>query len=88
MHTVPPQGHGMRVPLLGQQQPSQDQMKLQVMQAIGQLASAIYVQLAAGQIGSLDVHQELDEEKFRITARHCQTSAKAYFEGLGVIDHA
>ena len=86
MQPVPPQAHGMRVPLIGQQPPQEQQMKMQIMQAMSALSMGIYTQLAAAYIARLDEHQEFDADHLRETAKHCQLSAQAYFEGIGVIE--
>ena len=85
MQPVPQQGHGMRVPLLGQQPPQEQQMKLQVMQAISQMSMGMYVNLATAHITSIDVHQDLDEAKLRRLAEASNIAARAYFEGIGVL---
>lgn len=86
MQTVPPQPHGMRVPILGQQKPSPEQMRMQIMQAMSALSMGIYTQLASAYITHIDEHQEFDEEHLRETAKRCQLAAQAYFEGLGIIE--
>lgn len=84
----------MRVPIIGQQaqsQQSQEQVaRMQIMQAAGEMASGMYVQLAVAYIATRDqgLGQDVDEEYFRPLAKKCMTAAKAYFEGLGVIQVA
>lgn len=91
MHGVPQQPIGIRqrVPILGQQQqPNQDQMaRMQIMQAVHAMSSGLYVQLAAAHIATRDpgLDQDVDEEHLRNLAAKCMTAAKAYFEGLGMI---
>lgn len=81
----------MRVPLLGQQQQptpeQQEQMaKMQIVQAVNQLSMGIYVQLATPRIdAAISLSQEIDENKLQSLARTSQLAAKAFFEGIGVI---
>ena len=94
VHSVPNQPHGiqMRVPLLGQQQqPTQQQQeqmaRLQIMQAINEMASGMYVQLAVAHVATRDQYlgQDVDTEYLRPLAKKCLIAAKAFFEGVGVI---
>lgn len=82
----------MRVPLLGQQQQptpeQQEQMaRMQITQAINQMSSGMYVQLAVAHIATRDpgLDQDVDTEYLRPLAKKCLTAAKAFFEGIGVI---
>lgn len=74
-----------QVPLLGQQpngQSPMDAAKMHVMQAIDQMAITIYLKIATDAI----VSGEHDVAQLRKRAKDCHAAAKAYFEGLGVID--
>ena len=83
----------MRVPLLGQQQqqPTQEQQeqmaRMQIMQAVNEVASGMYVQLAVAHLATCDhaFEQDVDPEYLRPLAMKCMTAAKAFFEGIGVI---
>jgi len=97
INSVPnqPLGIRMRVPILGQQQQQQqltqqqEQMaRMQVMQAAGEMASGMYVQLAVAHIASRDpdLYDCVDVIHLRVTAKKCMEAAKAYFEGIGVIE--
>jgi hypothetical protein len=91
IHSVPQQPLGIRqrVPILGQQQPTQQQQeqmaRMQVMQAVNEMAVGMYVQLATAHIATRDqgLGQDVDEEQLRPLAKKCMTAAKAFFEGLG-----
>ena len=93
VHSVPNQPHGiqMRVPLLGQQQPTQQQQeqmaRMQIMQAINEMASGMYVQLSVAHVATRDqaLEQDVDVEYLRPLAKKCLIAAKAFFEGIGVI---
>lgn len=94
INSVPQQPLGIRqrVPILGQQQQltqqQQEQMaRLQMMQAANDMAVGMYVQLAVAHIATrgAGLDQEVDVEYLRPLARQCMTSAKAFFEGLGVL---
>jgi|GEM_PF-3585231 len=94
IHNVPNQPHGiqMRVPLLGQQQqPTQQQQeqmaRMQIMQAMNEMASGMYVQLAVAHLATRDqvLDQDVDAEYLRPLAKNCLIAAKAFFEGIGVI---
>jgi hypothetical protein len=82
----------MRVPLLGQQQqqPTQEQQeqmaRMQIMQAVNEMASGMYVQLALPSI--IDDERYVDVAKLRPLAKKCMIAAKAFFEGIGVIQFA
>lgn len=97
INSVPQQPLGIRqrVPILGQQQQltqqQQEQMaRLQMMQAANDMAVGMYVQLAVAHIATrgAGLDQEVDVEYLRPLARQCMTSAKAFFEGLGVLQVA
>lgn len=93
INSVPSQPLGIRqrVPILGQQQPNQEQMaRIQIMQAVNEMAVGIYVQLAIAHIATRDqgLGQDVDEEQLRPLAKKCLTAAKAFFEGLGVLECA
>jgi hypothetical protein len=94
IHSVPQQPLGIRarVPILGQQQPTQQQQeqmaKMQIMQAVNDMAVGMYVQLAVAHIATRDqeLDQDVDEDHLRPLAKKCMTAAKAFFEGLGVLE--
>jgi hypothetical protein len=96
IHSVPQQPIGIRqrVPILGQQQPTQQQQeqmaRMQVMQAVNEMATGMYVQLAVAHLATRDpgLDQDLDPEYLRPLAKKCMTAAKAFFEGLGVLECA
>jgi len=74
----PPQG----VPVIGQRQ---QQMEQQLAQAVGQMSTAIYIQLASAHIAAVDhPHQSPCPQRLKQLARDSQVAAKAYFEGLGI----
>jgi hypothetical protein len=83
-----------RVPIIGQQQPTQQQQeqmaRMQIMQAINEMASGMYVKLATDHIASRDpdLYDCVDVILMRATAKKCMTAAKAFFEGIGVIQTA
>lgn len=80
---IPLQG---QVPLLGRPQgPSKEQqVQMQVMQGVHQIATAIFEKLAISYIESVDWMQDLDRERLRQLARDSRSAAQAYFEGLGI----
>lgn len=89
----------MRVPIIGQQQPQQQQLtpeqqeqiaKLQVMQSRDSMAARMYIELAVAHISDSnpELAQEVYEMQLRSLARKCMTAAKAFFEGIGVIQTA
>jgi hypothetical protein len=93
IHNVPnqPLGIRQRVPILGQQQqPTQQQQeqmaRMQIMQAVNDMAVGMYVQLAVAHVATRDqsFDQEVDVEHLRPLAKKCMTAAKAFFEGIGV----
>ena len=95
IHSVPQQPLGIRqrVPIIGQQQqPTQQQQeqmaKMQIMQAVNEMAAGMYVQLAAANISGSnpELSQEVYEMQLRSLARKCLTAAKLYFEGIGVVE--
>ena len=98
IHSVPNQPLGIRhrIPLLGQQQqqPTQEQQeqaaRMQIMQAVNDMAVGMYVQLAVAHIATRDqgLDQDVDPEHLRPLAKQCLTAAKAFFEGIGVIQTA
>lgn len=97
IHNVPRQSLGIRqqVPLLGQQHPppkeQQEQIaRAQVMQTMNEMAVGMYVQLAVAHIGTRDqsLGQDVDDEQLRSMAKKCVVAAKAFFEGVGVIESA
>ncbi len=77
-----------------QQQPTQQQQeqmaRLQMMQVANDMAVGMYVQLAVAHIATRDtgLDQEVDVEYLRPMAKQCMTAAKAFFEGLGVLQVA
>jgi hypothetical protein len=84
-----PLGIRQRVPLLGQQQPNPDQMaRMQIMQAMNDMAVGMYVQLAVAHVATRDaaLEQDIDVEYLRPLAKKCRTAAMAFFEGLGIIE--
>lgn len=97
INSVPKQPLGIRqrVPILGQQQPTQQQQEqmanMQIRQAIHEMAVGMYVQLATAHIATRD--QDLDPDVYpsnnvlelRPLAKKCLTAAKAFFEGLGIL---
>lgn len=73
------------IPIIGRQGPSRDQqMQTGVMQAMHQLSTAIYTQLAISEIASVEAMLDLDRERLRKHAQDARTAAQAYFEGLGI----
>ena len=60
-------------------------MRAQIQAAIGQLSMAIYTQLAGAHIATRDEHQSVDSDRLRQLAKDALASARAYFEGIGVI---
>lgn len=98
MQSVPnqPPGIRMRVPIIGQQQPAQQQQltpeqqeqmaRMQVMQAVSGLASRMYVELAASCIAIPEAGQDANEKHFRPLAKQCLIAAKAFVEELGVFE--
>ena len=74
-----------QVPLLGQGPSQQQKQQAAVSQAIAQLSMQIYVQLAFNYLKSRmdSVGPRLDT--LRDAAKHAQTAARCYFEGIGVI---
>ena len=94
INSVPnqPLGIRQRVPIIGQQQLTQQQQeqmaKMQVMQAVNDMAVGMYVQLAVAHIATRDpgLDQDVDVEELRPLAKKCMTAAKAFFEGLGVLE--
>ena len=87
-----PLGIRQRVPIIGQQQPTQQQQeqmaRMQIMQAVNEMASGMYVQLAVAHIATRDqgLDQDVDPDHLRPLARKCLTAAKAYFEGVGLVE--
>jgi len=89
-----PLGIRQRVPIIGQQQPTQQQQeqmaRMQIMQAINEMASGMYVQLAVAHVANVTRNPFTDEdvnpEYLRPLAKKCMTAAKAFFEGIGVIE--
>ncbi len=77
---------GGRVPIIGQQQQQQQQqMQAQLQAAIGQVSLGIYSHLATAYITTRDKHQSVDQDQLRQLAKDAQIAARAYFEGIGVI---
>ena len=77
------------VPLLGQQgteAQQKAQMTAGLLQAVQQLSLKIYVQLAAGHVGTRDGSrtQESEREHLQQLARESFLAAQAYFEGLNI----
>lgn len=83
---IPPQP----VPIIGQQQASQAQaqahMQAAISQAIQQLSMGIYAQLATARISIRDDHQAVEPDRFRQLAKDSLVAARAYFEGIGIIE--
>ena len=81
----------MRVPLRGQQSPNQEQLvalqQEQDAQAIKAMAGSMYVQLVVQELADGDerLPDDVDVEYLRPLAKKCMTAAKAFFEGIGVI---
>lgn len=71
------------IPVIGQR-PSQQEMQARLTQAVSQMATAIYVQVASAHVASRDEHQFVDREHLQQHAKDAQMAAKAYFEGIGV----
>lgn len=82
---VPPQP----VPIIGQQQASQAQQQAQMQAAISQaiqsLAMGIYSRLATAHLGTTPTHPA-DPDRLRQLAKDSTVAARAYFEGIGVIE--
>lgn len=74
------------VPLIGQQPTQKQAAEIQVMQAINHLSLGIYSHLAVGHIATVDVHETIDTVELQQMAKNSHLAAKAYFEGLGVIE--
>jgi len=95
IHSVPnqPLGIRQRVPIIGQQQqqPTQQQQeqmaRIQIMQAVNDMAVGMYIQLAVAHVATRDqaLDQDVDVDHLRPLAKKCMTAAKAFFEGIGVI---
>lgn len=85
MPTPPPQMPQFQagsVPVIGQRQ---KQAEAQLMQAVGQMGTSIFIQLASAYIAGVDrPHQTADRDHLQQLARDSQAAAKAYFEGLGI----
>ena len=83
----------MRVPLRGQQSPNQEQLvalqQAQDAQAIRAMAGSMYVQLAVAHLANVTRNPFTDEdvnpEYLRPLAKKCMIAAKAFFDGIGVI---
>ena len=83
----------MRVPLRGQQSPNQEQLvalqQEQDAQAIRAMAGSMYVQLAVANLANVTRNPFTDEdvnpEYLRPLAKKCMIAAKAFFDGIGVI---
>ena len=75
------------IPLIGQQPSPQQVAEARIAQAIHEMASKLYAQLAANYIENLDstLGDDIDAEELGDLARTCRTVATAFFEGLGVI---
>jgi hypothetical protein len=77
---IPPIGQAPTI--LGQREAQQ---RAAVQQAMHQLAMQLYSQIAASHIASRDAHQLVDRDNLRNMAADSMTAARAYFEGIGVI---
>ena len=75
------------IPLIGQQPSPRQVAEARIVQAIHDMASKLYAQLAANYIENLDstLGDDIDAEELGDLARTCRTVATAFFEGLGVI---
>ena len=75
------------VPLIGRQPSPRQVAEARIVQAIHDMASKFYVQLATNYIENLDsaLGDDVDAEELGDLARTCRTVATAFFEGLGVI---
>ena len=70
------------VPVIGQQQ---NQFQAQVSAAIHSLSVQIYTQLASQCILHSGIPEGFDADKLRQLAKDASLAARAYFEGVGII---
>ncbi len=83
-NNIPPLGAPLGVPLLGQQQ---QQQQAAINQAVSQLSLSIYAHAATAHVATRDsTIQEIDCNQLRQLARDSNVAAKAFFEGLGVVE--
>lgn len=71
---------GRRVPIIGEQQ---KQINLALSQEVMAMAKHLYVQAAVASIGS---NCTPSADDFRELARTCETAAKGFYEGIGLVE--
>jgi hypothetical protein len=76
--------HLAQTPIIGQKH---QQLAAQIQAAMGQLSMGIYSQLAIHHVTTMYDGAEPNADTLRALAKHAQTAARAYFEGLGIIEH-
>jgi hypothetical protein len=68
-----------RIPMLGQQQMTREQAKLQLAQLMDSLSLSIYSSMAKEYLAHIE---HVDIEKLKSMARNSRVAAEAYFEAL------
>ena len=79
---------GHQVPLVGQRQPTEEQIKQAIMQEVLGLTREIYVRSVSSMLGSRDWEGDCaapTTDELHALAEASHRSAKGFFEGLGII---